>query len=352
MRLPKIAQQLKSPFRQWNVTVLFSLEAGITRFNTVNKPLKTCESVDMSIFPKRTIAGSTVTIHWNLTLPPTMETALCPYVRIGINCPDGNTYMLFEEHVLLLPSTAAPTPPALQQNGLPQYLNKHTPLLVLASYLQGQQSREKLIDILTNLQNGRHYYFTWTVPTDAPPGKYTLLSEMHLAGSVKQSGTAAEDFFYVEQLNISKNTDNAITIHNPGPERVPAKFITYAAGHHQQPEALEVFYLEPGDSRLVTTTGKSIFLVYNEERITIPLHAWQQQRVLRNQQHHYLQKEEAGEPVSYVLPREGNEAWRLNGRQRALWEAADGMHTRASLREKDNTLYDEMMARGLIKEIS
>lgn len=305
----------------------------------------------MSIFPKRTVSGSAVTIHWNLTLPAGMEAAICPFVRIGINNPDGNTYMLFEEHVLLLPSTAASVPASLQQSSKYQYLNKHTPLLVLASYLAGKQPREKLVEILTNIQNGRHYYFTWSVPPGAPPGKYTLLSEMYLNGSLKHSGTAAEDFFYIEQLDIITHSVGEVIIRNPGPEAVPAKLITYAAGHHQQPEALEVFYLEAGNSRVVTTTNKSIFLVYNEERITIPLHAWRQQRPLRNQQHLFLHKEEAGEPVTYVLPREGSDAWRLTGLQREIWEAADGMHTLEALRNKDSALYDEMIAHGLITEI-
>lgn len=305
----------------------------------------------MSIFPKRTVAGSAVTIHWNLTLPAAMESAVCPYVRIGIHTPDGKTYMLFEEPVLLLPSTAAPAPPGLQQSGTYQYLNKHTPLLVLASYLAGKQPRGKLVEILTNIQNGRHYYFTWSVPPGAPPGKYTLLSEMYLNGSLKHSGTAAEDFFYVEQLDIATYSASKVNIHNPGAEPVPAKLITYAAGQHQQPENLEVFYIAPGDSHAVNTAGKSIFLVYNEERITIPLHAWQQPRSLRNQQYHALHKEEAGESVTYVLPREGEEAWRLTGPQRAIWEAADGMTSAIHLRETDNNSYDEMIAHGLITEI-
>lgn len=305
----------------------------------------------MSIFPKRTVAGSAVTIHWNLTLPADLGSAVCPYVRIGINLPDGKTHLLFEEHVLLLPSTAAPAPPALQQAGTYQYLNKHTPLLVLAAYLAGKQPREKLVEILTNIQNGRHYYFTWPVPPGALPGKYTLLSEMYLGGTLKHSGTAAEDFFYVEQLDITTHAAGEAIIRNPGPEPVPAKLITYTAGQHQQLEMLEVMYIEAGESRTITTAGKSVFLVYNEERITIPLHTVQQPRAVRNQQHHALRKEEAGEAVTYILPRAGEEAWRLTGVQQAIWEAADGMTGAAQLRTTDSNAYDELLTHGLITEI-
>jgi hypothetical protein len=305
----------------------------------------------MSIFPKRAIKGSTVTIHWNISLPAGMESAVCPFVRIGINSPDGHTFMLFEEHVLLLPSTASAAPDSLKNNGTYQYLNKHTPLLVLASYLTGPQQREKLAEILTNLQNGRHYYFTWPVPPDAVPGKYTLLSEMFLDGSVKHSGTAAEDFFYIEQLNITTHEGGEVIIHNPGPEPVPAKLITYMTGYHQRPEAIEVFFIAPGEYRAVNTAGKSVFLVYNEERITIPLHTYQQPRTLRNQQHLFLQKEKDGEELSYVLPRVGETAWRLSAPQREIWLAADGMNSAAIVREKHSAGYDEMIEQGLITEI-
>lgn len=305
----------------------------------------------MSIFPKRTVAGSTVTIHWNLTLPAGMESPVCPFVRIGIIDPAGHTHLLIEEHVLLLPSTAAPAPASLQAEDKWLYLNKHTPLLILASYLSGQQSREKLIDILTNIQNGRHYYFTWPVPRKAAPGKYRLLSEMYLEGSVKYSGTAAEDFFYVEQLAVTQEADGQVTISNPGPEAVPVKLIVYPAGDHSRPETMEVFYLPAGKIHQVTITGKSVFLVYNEERITLPLHALQQNRPLRNQQHLFIQKQEAGVPVSYVLPREGDNAYRLTGLQREIWEAADGMNAAETLRKKGGALYDEMIAHRLITEI-
>lgn len=305
----------------------------------------------MSIFPKRTLPNSTVAIHWNLTFPARLESAVCPYVRIGISTPDGKTHMLLDEHVLVLPSTAAPAPAALQQAGTYQYLNKHTPLLVLASYVSGSQSREKLAEVLTNIQNGRHYYFTWQAPPDAAPGKYRLLSEMYIDGTLKLSGTAADDFFYVEQLTVAAHADGAVMIHNPGPEPVPAKLITYASSQLQRAEGLEVFYIAPGESRSVDTTGKSVFLVYNEERITIPLHTFQQPRPVRNQQYLSLSKEENGESVTYVLPREGEDAWRLTGTQRDIWESADALHSVTALREKDSRAYDEMISHRLITEI-
>ncbi|WP_315814859.1 hypothetical protein [Paraflavitalea speifideaquila] len=152
-------------------------------------------------------------------------------------------------------------------------------------------------------------------------------------------------------MDIISHSPGEIIIHNPGPEPVPAKLITYASGRYQQPEAIDVCYIEAGDKRHITTTAKSIFLVYSEERIIIPLHTGQQPRALRNQQHHALYKEEAGEAVTYILPRAGEIAWRLTGVQRAFWELADGMTGAEQLRATDSNAYDEMLAQGLIIEI-
>src|SRR5689334_7339361 len=110
----------------------------------------------MSIFPKRTIAGQSVTIHWNLSVPAGLQKPLTPFVRIGIIDPAGQTTMLFESTVLVLPSAGMPVPVAPQQENIPLNLHKHTPLLLLASYLSGRQKREKLIDILNNIRSGRH----------------------------------------------------------------------------------------------------------------------------------------------------------------------------------------------------
>lgn len=305
----------------------------------------------MSIFPKRTIAGGSVTIHWNLTLPATRKQAICPFVRIGITDPAGKTTLLLEDHVLVLPSTAAPAPEAMQANNPLLYLHKNTPLLVLASYLSGKQSREKLTAILNNLQNGRHYYFTWAVPPDALPGKYLLCSEMHIDGITKYSGTAAEDFFYVEQLSISAGTNGLVTITNHASEPLPVKLIHYDKHDDACPRAIEVFHIPALGTCQVAMDTAIIFLVYNEERITIPLHALQQKRVVRNQQYLSLHKEEAGEAITYVLPKEGDDAYRLSGVQRTIWAAANGMTSNEELRKINSGLYDEMLASGLIKEI-
>jgi hypothetical protein len=305
----------------------------------------------MSIFPKRTIAGQSVTIHWNLSVPSGLQTPLTPFVRIGVIDPAGQTTMLFESSVLVLPSANMAVPVSLQQENKQLYLHKHTPLLLLASYLSGRQNREKLIDILNNIQSGRHYYFTWLAPADAQPGKYKLLSEVHIDGRVHYSGTATEDFFYVEKITTAEN-EGTITITNHSPEAVPIKLIYYNATDHTQPSNIQVLEIPGSGKYQLKQEGHPVFLVYNEERIIMALHATAQKRCVRNQQYLWLHKQEAGEEITYVLPREGEDGYRLIGVQQQLWKAADGINTRAQLRQNDNSaVYDEMIAHGLIEEI-
>ena len=306
----------------------------------------------MSIFPKRTVAGQPVTIHWNLSVPAGLQKPITPFVRIGIIHPTGQITMLFEEHVLILPSTGMPAPIALQQENKSLYLHKHTPLLLLASYLSGRQKREKLIDILNNIQSGLHYYFTWLAPANAQPGKYMLLSEVHIDGKVHYSGTAAEDFFYVEKITAADN-QGMITLTNHSPEPVAVKLIHYEAAEHAQPSNIQVLEIPGSGTHQLKQEGQPVFLVYNEERIIMALHGIAQKRLVRNQQYLSLHKQEAGEEITYVLPQQGENGFRLTGIQRLLWNAANGLNTRAQLRKSDNSaVYDEMIAHRLIEEIA
>lgn len=312
---------------------------------------KNLERIKMSIFPKRTIAGQSVTIHWNLSVPPGLQTPIIPFVRIGVIDPAGQTTMLFESHVLVLPSAGMPAPVALQQENNSLHLHKHTPLLLLASYLSGRQKREKLVDILNKIQSGRHYYFTWLAHADAQPGKYKLLSEVHIDGRVHYSGTAAEDFFYVEKIAVTEN-EGIITITNHSPEAVPIKLIYYNETDHSQPSNIQVLEIPGSGIHRLKQEEQPVFLVFNEERIVIALHAIAQTRCIRNQQYLFLHKLEAGEEITYLLPREGEEGYRLTGIQQQLWNAANGINTRAQLRKSDTkAVYDEMVAHGLIAEI-
>ncbi|MFT3947450.1 MAG: hypothetical protein QM763_10820 [Agriterribacter sp.] len=294
----------------------------------------------MSIFPKRNIPGSTVTIHWNFNTAHITDAHVFPYVRIGVQLPDGTITMLFERHVLGLPGIQTPEDSASGQQLL--YLNKNTPLLVLADYLSTHHKRAQLVQILQNIQAGRHYYFTYEISPDALPGKYTLLSEVHNGGHIKYSTTAADDFFFVEKITIEGNK-----IINHSCEPTPVRIVTYKPGKKLQPENIAVFEMQPGEMMPVFSFPENSFLFYNEERIVLPLQNPQSVRCIRNQQALCLPK---GDNLHVFLP--GDDVYTLKKDEKLIWEKADGITPKEDICSQNNEhLYREMIRNKLITEL-
>lgn len=293
----------------------------------------------MSIFPKRSIAGSTVTIHWNFNTAHITDSHVFPYVRIGVQSPSGTTTMLFEQHVLGLPAIQ---PAAETHSKQLLYLNKNTPLLMLADYLSTHHKRQQLVQILQNIQTGRHYYFTYKISPDALPGKYRLLSEVHNGGHIKYSTTAPDDFFFVEKITIEENK-----IINHSCEPTPVRIVTYQPGKKLQPENISVFEMQPGEMIPVFSFPENSFLFYNEERIVLPLQNRQSVRCIRNQQALCLLKDDS---LHVLLP--NDDVYVLDKDEKLIWEKADGIATREEICPPDNEhLYREMIGNQLIIEL-
>ena len=307
----------------------------------------------MSIFPKRTLRNTQVTIHWNFNTATLTKEHSVPYVRIGVQAPDGQLTMLHDGHLLRLPHQPAETS---SPDVAAQTLPKSVPLLVLASYLSGRQARATLVDLLHGIHTGRHYYFTYAVPPNAPLGKYTLLSEVYIDGQVRYSGTAADDFFLVEELVLGlaeATSTGGVTamLTNPGPEPVPVRVVEYRPA--EQPTTASRVHEVPahGTLRVASTEGQC-FVLYNEEREVLPLALSTEPVFLRNQQLLSLDKDVDGEPITYVLAGESDEAYELSGPSREVWKRADGLTVRSQLPDSaTQTAYQEMLDAGLLVEL-
>ena len=308
----------------------------------------------MSIFPKRTLRGSQVTIHWNFNTASLTQTHIVPYVRIGVYAPGGQLTMLHDGHLLRLPGLPAETPPAAV---VAQTLPKSVPLLVLADYLSGRQQRAALVDMLRGIHTGRHYYFTYAVPPDAPLGRYTLLSEVYIDGQVRHSGTAADDYFLVEELHLSAAettpTGNlTATLSNPGPVPVPVRVVEYQPA--QQPTTASCVREVPaqGSLRIESAAAQQCFVLYNEEREVLALALSAEPVFVRNQQLLSLDKEVEGQSVTYVLTGDTDDAYELTGASRELWQRADGLGVRSQLSDPAlQNAYQDMLDAGLIVEL-
>ncbi|ELR69396.1 hypothetical protein C900_05086 [Fulvivirga imtechensis AK7] len=303
----------------------------------------------MSIFPKRSVPGGTVTIHWNFNTAHLKDVHIFPWVRIGVRDPKGKETMLFEKHVLGLPDPVGPKKRYVKKL---KYLNKNLPLMIVADYLGGRQKTERLVEILQNIQSGRHYYFTYHVPEDAPAGKYTLISEVHSGGEVRYSKTAADDYFFIEKITLERIVEDAseAIVFNHSEERTPVKVI----GCHPLPEGkmhtdVEVFEIPPLQETSIKMSAPVSYLAYNEERQIIPLQYGSSGYLLRNQ---CIPQAAKADGSIYLFKKDVEEAYALEEAHKLLWEKANGLINTASLSDNEKPLLDEMAAEGLIHKVS
>jgi|GEM_PF-718663 len=312
----------------------------------------------MSIFPKRTLPGQSVTIHWNFNTSSLASEHLFPLVRLGVKDPLGKLTMLFEDNLLVLPNASvAPKDENALENSYGTHLHKNVPLLVLADYLAGRHKREKLVEMLKGIHSGRHYYFTFPIPPDAPAGKYTLLSEIYLDGNVNYSKTAEEDFFFVEKITLeavaTEERGCVVSLLNHSSEPTPVKILEYVRTDGAMEARVRMLDLEP--SQITTTLVKAAdsFLLYNEEREVIPLQPTGSLRCLRNQQWLSLPKSDPNGQVTFVMNPISEEAYELSGATQEIWQRADGLASRDAIRNEGNASeYDQMLESGLIREVS
>lgn len=307
----------------------------------------------MSIFPKRTVRNSAVTIHWNFNTAALKETHIYPFVRIGVKDPQGRVTMLMEKHLLALPPVLKVDKTEPEQKSL--YLNKNTPLLILADYLSGAHKKEALAEILQHIQDGKHFYFIYTIPADALPGKYTLVSELYNEGNIKYSRTAADDFFFVESVVASdivyQDGEGTAVIENKSPEKTPVRLIEYQHNKQLEPDNINAFELLPLEQKEVCFSSPRTFLCYNEERVFIPLWPDNEPAVLRNQQMITVTKETMQDDALFILYRDIDEGLKLSGKTREIWEMADGLSPVSLVKKIDEKAYAEMLSTGLLIEI-
>jgi hypothetical protein len=306
----------------------------------------------MSIFPKRTIQGSTVTIHWNFNTSKLKRSHRFPLVRIGVKDPNGKVTMLFEKHVLALPMVNDEQQ-SLQENR-PLHLNKNLPILLVANYLSGQHNREKLVDILENIQAGRHYYFSFVVPENAPLGKYSLISEVISEGHLQYSSTAADDFFYVEKVALSESFINGDRVNtmlkNCSPEAVPVKIVNYHPNKNMEACDVQAFELLGFEEREIVSDRHFSYLIYNEEREMQPI-ALTSPLVVKNPNYLFLEKD--AENSTYVFNRSNEDGYMLENIHREIWHQANGLHQKIDIALADHIqVYEEMLEANLISELT
>lgn len=305
----------------------------------------------MSIFPKRTVPGKGVTIHWNFLGPAAGRKTLFPRAHIGVRDPQGKEHVLFDEHVLAFPSPPNPEKDARPPSSA--FPGASLPLLVLAGHLEGRHKRERLVALLEGMQRGRHFYFHFPIPILAAPGRYVLVSELRVEGESLGSETAEEDFFFVEDLRAEETVPDGAGgftagVRNPGPEPVPALLLEYPEGGEAVHSALE---LPPAQSTSISLRSNKAYLLFSEGRELLSLGPDRSPFCLRNPEFLSLAKNSPAGPKFAVLHRESQQAYELEGEYAEVWSRAEGCRTRQEVRMPGTEAYDAMLGEGLILEI-
>lgn len=303
----------------------------------------------MSIFPKRTIQGKAVTIHWSVALESELNSPLFPFVRLGVKSPDGQIVYLCQKHILLLPKAYHANvehEETRNETSEKQNLARNIPIMILADYLSGKRKREQLVEILTRIKTARHFYFSYPVAEDAPLGRYELVSELYLDGECHKSLTADEDFFYVEKVIVQRTGEDTYNVNNPSSEDCPIKVIDYTANGSQT-----TLYSIPAMANLtVQTKSTACYLLYNEERETVALKNGDGKKILRNQTLQNFEKKEGISLKVYVMFPDSDDAYILEGNYLKIWQLADGTVEDNELRSVDEKAYTSMLKANLLYE--
>jgi len=303
----------------------------------------------MSIFPKRTIPGKPVTIHWFIGMVSPSNTLQFAFVQLGVKSPDGKVTYLFEENVLLLPESyeSSAKEEKIDAGSVEHNLPRNTPILVLADYLSGRRKKEELVQILKRIRSSRHFYFIYPVPKDALLGRYELVSELYLDGVRHPSLTAEEDFFLVERVTVENEGDGRFTVRNDSSEPVPVKIMEYTGSG----VSARLENVPPLGKLTIEVTSEVAYLLYNEEREVIPLFRRPGKRILRSPSVQNVEKTENGSRKVYVLPPDSDDAYILEDSYLKIWDMADGTALEETLKAVDGEAYSAMAEAKLMTNV-
>jgi len=307
----------------------------------------------LSIFPKRTVPGKDITIHWCCSTEGLTDTRLSPYCRVHVRDPAGGNTVLFEDSILLLP--AAQEPAGHFQNPAPSQGQSELPILVMLEGIRDAADRENAKSALQRLLAGRHYYFPFKVPPDAPLGRYALSAEIDIGGGTRESVTRDNDFFFVESLQCGAidPTPGGVkaTIENPSPHTVPA--VVTQCSYRDDRLVTESTFIDfpPGQQTDIETRGEHCFLFYSEGREIIHLHDPDDPIILRNQGLRSLRDADRPDAPAILMPNNGDAAHELSGDRKKAWVLAARLTARTEmLAAVPAEVYRDMLDAGLLRE--
>lgn len=293
----------------------------------------------MSVFPKRAVAGETITLHTNV-FSRHQTNVIYPYVTTIIRSPSGKTFPVFSGHVLVFPINA--------EKG-DYKANKGFPFLLLAKMLGTGKDPEELKKTVENIRQGKHFYYHFTIPADAEAGKYVIETNNWLSGNQAVSATAPHDHFFVEKLTVKIQKNRAsgkkTVIKNHSAELLPVRIVKISKNERITTRPL----LIKGHAEIVIPFERKTFLLYNEERKCIAIDPDHKLAVVRNQKLLHKTLKEKGQKVTYIM-QAPDDVVSLEGESQELWDAAIGLNLPESqVSDHERKLLQQMKRSGLLQ---
>jgi len=305
----------------------------------------------VSLFPTRLKPGGTVTIH----LRSTARMPIWVKKKAFVVDPNGRKAQVFD---LLQPFL--PPPPQNEDDQLVEKeageLYQTNPLLMAAVYLQREKEDfELFVQMLKGLRESTHHYTTYTLPAGAPLGKYRVELEVSLNGRTTGSGTAATDYFLVEELHLKKvvkrDGQREAHIENPSPEPCLVNLCEFVPGQTANTKyRTRLVNLEANQVTKIPFEGTA-FLSYLGGTEILRLSSEKDPFCVRNPAAVPLPKPDG--TVCVFLTKERPETGSLlKGEAAEIWKSADGFRTRQQIRNRKNAKsYDALVKAGLLLEV-
>jgi hypothetical protein len=296
----------------------------------------------MSVFPKRTVRGSAVTIHCAVNLDRLVRDFGFPVLRLLVTDPAGTAVVVLERQLLGVPTRpggAAPPSPEV-------------PLLSVMGRLEGSLDGAGAADLLDSVRHGIHHFAVFPVSTTAPLGKYAFTIEVCIDGAVVRSLTEATDHFMVEEITLRAAGDSPRTpyavVHNPGPDPVPVTVVLLPCGGTSGAERYET-QLPPEADTALRVNACCSYLMYSEGREVLPLFDPAVQHLLRNSRISGIRRDGA----LYLVSRDSGEVHQLvHDAAVSVWGRANGLLRRDMLTEGEGEALDTLRAGGYVVEVT
>ncbi len=306
----------------------------------------------MSLFPRHLCPGQTLTIHLRLSPSP----ACFPWASVAIRDPHGRVVLeaAHQEHAWVPAVEEA----VLSATPLGGGLYEAQPLLFVAESLRPDATRQaELVRVLQDIGRARHAYRHWTVPADAPLGRYEIEASCWVNGHAHASPTAQDDHVFVERLSVESwqpapgGARATIRNHSPEPALVRVHELARAkadAGATRVAADVRRERLPGGAATELRLASDRALLYYAEDAACLWLNAEQQPTWIRSQTCAWLQRRDE---VVMVTSQTSRRSFSLRGPARAIWLAADGLASRAELESLGPEAFKSLVDAGLLREL-